>query len=265
MAKRSQTSRKRKAGNGKRAKGRSTKYEGRKGTELRIADRLEAGRREGVKGRSTKYEDRKGTELRNADHLEAGRRKGGRGILLIVGGGAECRSRKAQWPNKAIWSQAQGRNGDTLRVASRGVGLVAGRVERSGPSFSYLLRNRTMDCWLIFLPLPCACGAARVGATAAVLVGFDDLFEQFHLLSFSNDFWLLDPRTDHLIQMFPSGFWFDVTFAVGAVTLLEGAVVALVGFGYLRWLARAASRRDGSVDGAGPDVFDPAPLPPGSP
>lgn len=83
-----------------------------------------------------------------------------------------------------------------------------------------------------------------VGATAAVLVGFDDLFEQFHLLSFSNDFWLLDPRTDHLIQMFPSGFWFDVTFAVGAVTLLEGAVVALVGFGYLRWLARAASRRE---------------------
>ena len=83
-----------------------------------------------------------------------------------------------------------------------------------------------------------------VGATAAVLVGFDDLFQQFHLLSFSNDFWLLDPRTDHLIQMFPSGFWFDVTFAVGAVTLLEGAVLALVGFGYLRWLARAASRRE---------------------
>ena len=83
-----------------------------------------------------------------------------------------------------------------------------------------------------------------VGATAAVLVGFDDLFRQFHLLSFSNDFWLLDPRTDHLIQMFPSDFWFDVTFAVGAVTLLEGAVLALAGFGYLRWLARAASRRE---------------------
>ena len=64
-------------------------------------------------------------------------------------------------------------------------------------------------------------GTAALLATAAVgvLIGFDDLFRQFHLLSFANDFWLLDPRTDHLIQMFPQGFWFDVTLGGGVQSL----------------------------------------------
>ncbi|MFC1893091.1 DUF1461 domain-containing protein, partial [Chloroflexota bacterium] len=33
------------------------------------------------------------------------------------------------------------------------------------------------------------------------LLGFDRLFWQFHLLSFANDFWLLDPATDYLIML----------------------------------------------------------------
>jgi integral membrane protein (TIGR01906 family) len=74
-------------------------------------------------------------------------------------------------------------------------------------------------------------GAAAIG----VLFGFDTLFEEFHLLSFSNDFWRLDPATDRLIQMFPQGFWFDVTLAVGVLTVMEGGLVALAGYGYLVW------------------------------
>ena len=54
---------------------------------------------------------------------------------------------------------------------------------------------------------------------ALTVVDFGGLFTQLHLLSFTNDFWILDPRTDHLIQMFPFGFW-------------KGAMVTLVG----RWL-----------------------------
>ena len=83
-------------------------------------------------------------------------------------------------------------------------------------------------------------GTAALLATAAVgvLIGFDDLFRQFHLLSFANDFWLLDPRTDHLIQMFPQGFWFDVTLGVGVLSIAEGALLALLGFGYLAWIGR---------------------------
>ena len=74
-------------------------------------------------------------------------------------------------------------------------------------------------------------GAAAIG----VVLGFDSLFEQFHLLSFSNDFWRLNPATDRLIQMFPQGFWFDVTLAAGVVTAMQGGLVALAGYGYLVW------------------------------
>ncbi len=88
-------------------------------------------------------------------------------------------------------------------------------------------------------------GLLAVGATA-VLVGFDELFQQFHLLSFSNDFWQLNPRTDHLIQMFPQGFWFDVTLGVGVLAIVEGALLALVGSGYLLWLNHGAGRSEAS-------------------
>ena len=85
-------------------------------------------------------------------------------------------------------------------------------------------------------------GASTVvllGAGAiAVVLGFDRLFEQFHLLSFSNDLWRLNPATDRLIQMFPQGFWFDVTLGVGVLTAIEGGLVAMLGLGYLVWSGR---------------------------
>ncbi len=90
-------------------------------------------------------------------------------------------------------------------------------------------------------------GIATVGilgvAAVGVMLGFDALFEQFHLLSFSNDFWQLDPRTDRLVQMFPMGFWFDVTLAVGVLSLIEGGAVALGGLGYIIYLDRRAEAR----------------------
>ncbi len=83
-----------------------------------------------------------------------------------------------------------------------------------------------------------ATAALLATAAVGVVIGFDDLFRQFHLLSFANDFWLLDPRTDHLIQMFPQGFWFDATLGVGVLSIAEGALLALLGFVYLAWAGR---------------------------
>lgn len=59
------------------------------------------------------------------------------------------------------------------------------------------------------------------------LTGFDQAFEQFHHIAFSNNLWLLDPATDHLIQMFPEGFWYDITMFLGGLTLAEGALIAI--------------------------------------
>ncbi|GMU39225.1 MAG: hypothetical protein AMXMBFR23_00910 [Chloroflexota bacterium] len=85
---------------------------------------------------------------------------------------------------------------------------------------------------------------AVLGAVAiAMLIGFDELFYRFHVLSFSNDFWQLDPATDRLVRMFPQGFWFDVSLAVGAFTVMQGGLVALAGVGYIVWLDRRAEQR----------------------
>ncbi len=63
-----------------------------------------------------------------------------------------------------------------------------------------------------------------VGAALAYL-GFDSVWRQFHFLAFTNDLWQLDPARDHLIQMFPRDFWFDMTLLVGAFTLLEALLI----------------------------------------
>ena len=71
------------------------------------------------------------------------------------------------------------------------------------------------------------------GLVAAV--GFDALFLLFHRVSFANDFWKLDPRTDYLVLLFPQGFWFDATMWVALRALAGGLVLASIGGGYLAW------------------------------
>ena len=66
-----------------------------------------------------------------------------------------------------------------------------------------------------------------VALAAIALSGFERAFEHFHLVAFSNDLWKLDPRTDHLIQMFPEEFWFDVTMFAGLLTVAEAVILCL--------------------------------------
>jgi integral membrane protein (TIGR01906 family) len=75
--------------------------------------------------------------------------------------------------------------------------------------------------------------AVIVGLGVVALTGFDRAFEQFHLISFDNDLWKLNPRTDHLIQMFPEEFWFDASMFVGILTLVEAGLLALASGAYL--------------------------------
>ena len=77
-------------------------------------------------------------------------------------------------------------------------------------------------------------GFLAIGAVGAVAaVGFDAAFEKFHEVAFSNDLWRLNPRTDHLIQMFPEEFWRDATFMLGALCLIEAALIAAIAGVYL--------------------------------
>ena len=60
------------------------------------------------------------------------------------------------------------------------------------------------------------------------LVGFERLFLIFHLVSFSNDLWQLDPRRDYLIAMFPQGFFFDATILIAVSIIVESIALMLV-------------------------------------
>ena len=78
------------------------------------------------------------------------------------------------------------------------------------------------------------------------LVGFDSLFLIFHQISFANDLWQLDPRTDYLLIMFPLGFWFDATVRVAITTIAGAVLLVAVSGGYLRYF-KWRSERDAAV------------------
>jgi integral membrane protein (TIGR01906 family) len=67
----------------------------------------------------------------------------------------------------------------------------------------------------------------------AMLLDFDWLFLKFHLISFSNDFWQLDPTRDYLIMLFPQGFWYDATLFCALGTVVAAAVLGGAAGGYL--------------------------------
>ena len=60
-----------------------------------------------------------------------------------------------------------------------------------------------------------------------VAISFDKLFLLFHLISFRNDLWMLDPTQDYLIAMFPQGFFFTATILIASLTLLEAILIWL--------------------------------------
>lgn len=57
-----------------------------------------------------------------------------------------------------------------------------------------------------------------------IWLDFDRLFWQFHVISFTNELWQLDPARDYLIMLFPQGFWYDAT-TFCALAIASGAVV----------------------------------------
>lgn len=65
---------------------------------------------------------------------------------------------------------------------------------------------------------------------ALSLVDFDQLFLQFHLMSFDNDLWILDPTKDNLLMMFPQGFWYDSAIRLALATGSQALVAILVGW-----------------------------------
>jgi len=76
-------------------------------------------------------------------------------------------------------------------------------------------------------------GAATLGvgglvAIGSLIGGFDRLFLLFHEISFTNDFWQLNPSRDALIAMFPQGFFFDATLLIVGAIIVQSALLVVV-------------------------------------
>lgn len=77
--------------------------------------------------------------------------------------------------------------------------------------------------------------AGMILATGLVLVvAFPWAFYLFHLISFENDLWLLDPAHDYLLRLFPENFWFSTTLLTGLVSLMQALLVGALGWGALK-------------------------------
>jgi len=79
----------------------------------------------------------------------------------------------------------------------------------------------------------------------ASIFSFEQLFIQFHLISFSNPYWMLDPSKDYLIMLFPEPFWQDVAIfgggTIAAVAFLLGGIAWAVPSIYQRRKRRQIS------------------------
>ncbi len=102
----------------------------------------------------------------------------------------------------------------------------------------------------------------RLGAllTLGVLVAlgllavfaFQQLFLVFHLVSFPNDFWLLDPQQHYLINLFSQRFALDTTLWVVGMTAGEALLLALAASSVVWWRAdRGAADRAGGARSGG--------------
>ena len=105
-------------------------------------------------------------------------------------------------------------------------GLAFGRTSFLSTLVRYLSRGGLLTLALVVV----------VGL--ASLVGFDRLFLAFHLVSFSNDLWQLDPSRDFLLMMFPQGFFFDATMWIAGSTVVEALLLASVPVALGLWRRR---------------------------
>ena len=75
----------------------------------------------------------------------------------------------------------------------------------------------------------CAAGVLVAGIAVWALVNFDGLFITFHRVAFTNEGWLLDPRTDLLIRLMPVHFFVSLGIRIMIWILAAGFVLFCTG------------------------------------
>jgi integral membrane protein (TIGR01906 family) len=68
-----------------------------------------------------------------------------------------------------------------------------------------------------------------------VFTDFTKYFIKFHHIFFTNDNWLLDPKTDRLIMMLPEGFFMDMTIGIVSLYLALNIVLFMLNKTFNSW------------------------------
>lgn len=120
----------------------------------------------------------------------------------------------------------------TLRVQELSLAYVVGVV-----AFLLAIRRasgaRTIARWISAASVVTLAVFAILGLLA--IGDFSAFWTQFHLLSFTNDLWLLDPRTDYMIRLYPMSFWFNAVFDIIVRSAAAAFVLLVVAQAFLRW------------------------------
>lgn len=83
-------------------------------------------------------------------------------------------------------------------------------------------------------------------AGLSTLVGFDQLFYSFHVISFAGGTWTFDPRYNYLTRLFTEGFFMQAALIVAAAVILEAIALAAASLAAMRWLSRRETAASGS-------------------
>ena len=83
-------------------------------------------------------------------------------------------------------------------------------------------------------------GLLALGGLAS-LVGFDRLFEEFHVLGFTSGTYSFDPRYNYLTRLFTEGFFMQATLFIALAVTLQALLMTLVAWAIRRWVLNRRS------------------------
>lgn len=111
---------------------------------------------------------------------------------------------------------------DLMRYVAA-VSVWSGVVLLACAALGLLIRRReffaSMSRWLRWCAL--VWGLIIVAVVVVAIIDFTWIFTQFHLLSFANDLWQLDPFRHYLLLLFPERFFLEATLFIALLTVIE--------------------------------------------
>ena len=113
---------------------------------------------------------------------------------------------------------------DLMRYVAA-VSVWTGIVLALCAAFGLAIRRRnffsSLSRWLRWCAL--VWGILIAAVVVIAIIDFTWIFTQFHLLSFANDLWQLDPFRHYLLLLFPERFFLEATLFIPLLTVIEFA------------------------------------------